>query len=357
MAWFITKDISIAGMAAAVPANQIEAMSCTDRFDEKTIEKFVDSTGIARVHKACREQTASDLGYAAAENLLNKLNVDRSRIGILVFVTLSPDYKKPTTACVLQKRLGLSTECACMDVGHGCGGFVYGNEVTESLMMASDTELGLLILGETTSKVTGIEDINSLMFADAGAAVLYQRASGIKHTTLLRSDGNRFKSLIVPAGGFRDPHPEEAFFFTPDGAKKSKYDIYMDGTDVFLFSITDVPRAIDDYLKKTGNSMDAFDAVAFHQANRYIIQRLMRKYKLEKDRVPLCLDRYGNTSSVSIPLALCDMYGQKTCMAQHILACGFGVGLAWGVTSFDICPENVFPVVETDVYFPEGAIS
>lgn len=357
MAWFIARDITIAGIAAAVPKNTVEAVSCIDRFDKKAIEKFVNSTGIACIHKTIPEQTASDLGFAAANNLLKKTNVERSKIGVLVFVTLSPDYKKPPTACVLQKRLELSEDCACMDVGHGCGGFVYGNETIEALMMASDCEYGLLVLGETTSKVTSKYDIDSLMFADAGAAILYKKAAGYSHVTLLRSDGNRFKSLIVPSGGFRDPYPKSFEYIASDGTTRSKYDIYMDGTDVFLFSITDVPRAIDDYLARTGNSISDYDAVAFHQANSYILQRLIRKYKLERDRVPFCLDRYGNTSSVSIPLALCDYYGnQQIDSAQKVLACGFGVGLAWGVTSLEINPLYVYPITETDDYFEEGRL-
>lgn len=357
MAWFTTKDISMAGMAAAVPENKVEALSRTDRFEEKAIKKFVSSTGIACIHKTLPEQTASDLGYAAAENLLRNMGINRSEIGVLVFVTLSPDYKKPTTACILQKRLGLPTNCACMDVGHGCGGFVYGNEVTEALLMTSDAKFGLLILGETTSKVTGSGDINSMMFGDAGAAVLYERKTGIIHKTLLRSDGGRFQNLIVPAGGFRDPCPKNPVYLASDGTERSKYDIYMSGTDVFLFSITDVPATLDDYLKETGKNMAEYDTVAFHQASRYILQRLVRKYQLKNENVPLCLDRYGNTSSVSIPLALCDSYGGQQDGKKDVLACGFGTGLAWGVTSFELDLKNVFPIVETDEWFKEGRIT
>lgn len=356
MSWHRTHNITIAGMAAAVPANRIESTDRIDELGEKAVTKFVKSTGIKCTHQTIPQQTASDLGYAAAENLLNKMNIDREKIGVLVFVTLSPDYKKPTTACVLQKRLGLPIDCACMDIGHGCGGFVYGNEVTESLMMTSDFEYGLLILGETTSKVTARDDVDSMMFADAGSAILYKRSENSSQLTLLRSDGNRFKTLIVPSGGFRDPNPAETTYVSSEGNVKSKFDIAMDGTDVFLFSITDVPKAIDEYLEKSGTTVSDYDAVAFHQANTYIIQRLIRKYGLDKDKVPMCLDRYGNTSSVSIPLALCDFYGDKTGPIKQVLACGFGVGLAWGVTTLEVDPEHIYPIIETDEYYSEGIL-
>lgn len=354
MSWYKTQNITIAGMSAAVPKNRIRSLDRVDTFGQKEVDKFIKSTGIHCTHQTIPQQTASDLGYAAADNLLNKMSIDRSKIGVLVFVTLSPDYKKPTTACVLQKRLSLPIDCACMDIGHGCGGFVYGNEVTETMMMASDFEYGLLILGETTSKVTAKSDVDSMMFADAGAAILYQRSDNSSQLTLLRSDGSRFKSLIVPSGGFRDPSPDETTYVSSEGDVKSKFDIAMDGTDVFLFSITDVPKAIDEYLAKSQTTMNDYDAVAFHQANTYIIQRLIRKYGIDKSKVPLCLDRYGNTSSVSIPLAICDYYGDRTDSIQNVLACGFGVGLAWGVTTLEIDPKHVYPIIETDEYYSEG---
>lgn len=356
MAWFLSKGIEIAGMTAAVPANKVEAESLTDRFDPEEIQKFIKSTGIAASHQTTTSQTASDLGYAAAENLLTKMNIDRSKIGILIFVTLSPDYRKPATACVLQKRLGLAIDCACFDVGHGCAGFVYGNQVMQSMMMTSEAEYGLLILGETTSKVISKEEHNSMMFGDAGAAVLYERVEGAEHASLLKADGERYRSLIVPAGGFRDMYPEEKYYTTSDGVKHSKFDMFMDGMTVFVFSTNDVPKTIKEYLGRIEKSADNFDTVVFHQANRYILDVMTKRLKLPKEKVPICLDRYGNTSSVSVPLTITDHYGNIDKGKVDILACGFGVGLAWGITTLRIDTNKIFPIVETEDFYEDGII-
>lgn len=356
MPYFTSKGVGIVGMAAAVPKNKVDSGSFKERFDEAVIDKFVKSTGIGASHQTLPNQTASDLGFAAAENLLNSLHIDRKKIGILVFVTLSPDYRKPATSCVLQKRLGLPTYCACMDVGHGCAGFVYGNQVMQSLMMGSDAELGLLVLGETTSKVISKGDHNSMMFGDAGAAILYEHRDDEEHLSLLQADGNRFRSLIVPAGGFRDMNPEVTEYISGDGVKHSKYDMFMDGMTVFVFSTNDVPKTINEYLDKIGKNAEDFQSVFFHQANRYILQVLTKKFHLPKEKVPICLDRYGNTSSVSIPLTICDHYGHMDGGVEDVLACGFGVGLAWGVTTLRLDPKTILPILETDEYFAEGVI-
>lgn len=357
MSWFHVSGIGIDGMAAAVPKNSNNVESYVERFGEKTVEKFVKSTGIRSNHQTTEKQTASDLGYVAAENLLTQLNIDRDKIGILLFMTLSPDYRKPATACVLQMRLGLTMDCACMDLGHGCAGFVYGHQTMESMMFTSDAEYGLLILGETTSKLISDEDHSSMMFGDAGAAVLYKRSFDTEHHTLLKTDGNRFQALSVPAGGFRERNASSERYLCADGARRSKYDLHMNGMDVFVFSTNDVPAAMNDFFSSTKTGVDDYDCVVFHQANSQILNLLARKFRIPTEKVPLCLDRYGNTSSVSIPLALCDYYGERSDTQQRVLACGFGVGLAWGVSTFQLDPNRVLPIIETDDYYKEGILN
>ncbi len=356
MTYFKTNNVAIAGIAAAVPKNKIDVDSLKEHFDPMYIQKFISSTGILSCYHTKDYQTASDLGFAAAEKLIMERHIDRSEIGILIFVSTSPDYRKPSTSCVLQKRGAFSKECSCMDILHGCAGFMYGHQTMEALMQASECRYGLLILGETTSKVINKTEGNAMMFGDAGAAVLYEKATGSENLTLLRTDGNRFKSLIVPSGGFRDICPENMYFVAGDGKKHSKFDLYMDGMDVFNFSITEVLNSIREYLETLGKDAAAFDIFACHQANNYIIQRLAKKLGLPKEKVPVCLDRYGNTSSVSIPLLLCDYYSNKKRPIQNVLASGFGIGLAWGVTSFKIDPAKVLPVFETDEHYEDGII-
>lgn len=356
MSWFQISDVTIDGIAAAVPKHMNTIDSYVNRFSENTIKKFKKSTGIKSNHQSNSNQTASDLGFIAAENLLSRLNVDRNRIGVMLFITLSPDYRKPATACVLQKRLRLPIECACMDAGHGCAGFVYGHQLMESMLASSDSEYGLLILGETTSKLISDEDHSCMMFGDAGAAILYKKEKHVVHQTLLKTDGGRFQALAVPAGGFREMYTSHEKYVCFDDIRRSKYDLHMNGMDVFIFSTNDVPSTIKEYLLHTNTDIKDYDCVAFHQANMQILNLLARKFKIEKEKVAVCIDRYGNTSSVSIPLALCDYYGERNDKIQNILASGFGVGLAWGVTAFRLDPNRVFPIIETDDYYKEGIL-
>jgi 3-oxoacyl-[acyl-carrier-protein] synthase-3 len=223
-------------------------------------------------------------------------------------------------------------------------------------------------MGETASKlVHPLDKSIVMMYGDAGAAVLLEKAEDdIETTTLLRSDGERYKAIILPAGGFRDMDAPHDRFLCSDGIQRSLYDIYMDGTSVFSFSISDVPKALEDYLKYTETTSDDYDIFAFHQANEFIIKQLIRKLKLKKDSVPISLDRYGNTGGISIPITLCDAFGNypdsnqesgNDSVVKRILMSGFGIGLSWGVTSVSIDMRDVFPIEETDDYYREGRIT
>ena len=358
MAFVFSNGIGIAGMACAVPDNRVSVDSFVDVFGSEIPAKFTAGTGIKAMYKALPEQTAADLAYAAAENLFSHMSVDREKIGALVFVTQSPDYRRPATACVLQHRLGLSMDCAAMDIGLGCSGFVYGLQTAMSLMERSDMEYCLLLLGETASKlVHPLDKSIVMMYGDAGAAILLQRDPNAKTATLLRSDGGRFKTIILPAGGFRDMNPPRDRFMCNDGIERSLYDIYMEGTSVFSFSITDVPKAIQDYLTYTHTQTDDYDLFLFHQANQFIIKQLTKKLKLPKEKVPISLDEYGNSGGISIPLTCCVNYGEKNEGIKNVFMAGFGIGLSWGVSSAMIDTSKVFPIIKTKEWYVEGKIT
>ena len=348
MPFFHTKGIRIAGIACAVPDNRVTVESFSSVFGEEIPAKFSAGTGIKAMCKALPEQTASDLAYAAAENLFTHADIDRERIGALLFVTQSPDYRRPASACVLQYRLGLSTECAAMDIGLGCSGFIYGLHTAMNLMESSDMEYCLLLLGETASKlVDPLDKSIVMMYGDAGAAILLERDPKSKMTTLLRSDGSRFKSIILPGGGFRDMYPPRDRFMCNDGIERSLYDIYMEGTSVFSFSISDVPKAIGDYLAYVKTETENYDLFLFHQANQFIIKQLSRKFRLPEEKVPVSLDQYGNTGGISIPLTLCNSFGETDDGVKNVLMAGFGIGFSWGVSGALIDTKKVYPIVKT----------
>ncbi len=355
MSLFKSEGIGIAGVACAVPKNPVTVDSFIPVFGEEITAKFTAGTGIRSMYKALPEQTASDLAVAAAENLLSHITVDRQDIGAMVLVTQSPDYRRPSSASVAQKRLGLPTDCSCMEINLGCSGFIFGLQTAMSLMNGSDIKYALLLMGETASKLVDPRDKSIvMMYGDAGAAVLLARQPDAKTTTLLRSDGNRFKAIVLPAGGFRDMNPGHERFLCSDGIERSLYDIFMDGTSVFSFSITDVPRALQDYLEMTGTTPADYDTFVFHQANQFIIKQLIRKMKLPKENVPISLDRFGNTGGISVPLTLCDAFGSVNTGKKRALMCGFGIGLSWGVTSAMIDTDIVFPIIETEDYYADG---
>lgn len=357
MAVFECVGVRIAGISTAVPDNCVSVESYTPIFGKEATEKFSNVTGIHSVHKALPEQTASDLAFVACENLLSKNHIKRDDIGALFFVTQSPDYRRPSTACVLQKRLGLGIDCAAFELTFGCSGFVYGLQTAISTMVTSDVRYALLLIGETASKLVDPKDKSIvMMYGDAGTAILLEKDGDTNIQTLLRSDGSRFKAIILPAGGFRDMYPPHDKFMCSDGIERSLYDVYMDGTSVFSFSISDVPVAIKDYLAHTQTSPEDYDAFVFHQANVFIIKQLMRKMRLDQSKVPISLDRYGNTGGISIPLTLCDAYGKMPDKSIRVLGCGFGIGLSWGVTSFEIDTNTVFPIIKTTDYYAEGKI-
>ena len=358
MAFFHSNGIGIAGIACAVPDNEVTVDSYIPVFGEEIPAKFTAGTGIKAVFKALPEQTAGDLACVAAENLFAHLSVDRQKIGVLLFVTQSPDYRRPATACVLQHRLGLSMDCSAMDLSLGCSGFIYGLQTAMSLMEKSDTEYGLLLLGETASKlVHPLDKSIVMMYGDAGAAILLERQSAAETVTLLRSDGGRFKSIILPAGGFRDMNPPLTRFVCNDGIERSLYDIYMEGTSVFSFSISDVPQAILDYLSYTKTTPAEYDLFLFHQANQFIIKQLSKKLKIPMDKVPISLDSYGNSGGVSIPLTLSTNFGNKETGIKRLLMVGFGIGLSWGVANASVDMADVFPVVRTKEWYKEGKIT
>lgn len=360
MPFFKFKNIKISAMASAVPCNIVKSTDYNEKFGEEAVQRFIDMTGV-KEHRATGEyQTASDLGFAAAEKILNEKNIDRNSIGAVLFGAHSTDYRRPATACVLHKRLGLSKECAAFDVSLGCSAFIYCVQTAASLMKSSDIDKALVIVGETMSKMVNPEDRSSVMlFGDGGAAALLEKTDDDSEINgLLRTDGTGYKAIIAPAGGFRNLNASNEAMIWADGNPRTLYNTNMNGTDVFSFTISDVPKAIKQFMKHNNCTIDDFDCYAMHQANQFIHKQLAKKLKADADKMPLCLDRYGNTSAPAIPLVLCDAFGNKDEDKKiNTLMCGFGVGLSWGVLAAEINIKDIYPVIETDEYFAEGIIN
>lgn len=359
MAIFNFNNIRIAGMACALPKNVKHPDDFKPQFGIDEVDKFKAMTGIQSTRWTNEHQTASDLAYAAAEYLIKEKNIDKSEIGALVFGTHCPDYRRPASAFIIHKRLGLSTETATFDISLGCSSVVYGIQVVASMMANSDIKKAILVSGDTTSKTMSPKDKASIMLIGEGSiAILFEKTDEAKHiTSIVRSNGEGYRYLIVPAGGYRNLNAPKVDVVCKDGIERSLHDSFMMGTSVFTFTIFDVPKIIKDYLKETNTTVDNYDCFAFHQANLYILKQICKKLKIDESKMPLTLPKYGNTSGASPIVTLCDAYGNSNEEKDlNVLLCAFGIGLSWGISSFHINTKDILPIIEDDTFFEEGLI-
>lgn len=360
MAIFNFNGIRIAAMATAMPSHEVRPDDFKEQFGEEEVEKFKKMTGVVSSRKASYHQTTGDLGYAAAEYLIKEKSVNKEEIGALVVSTHSPDYPRPATAFIVQKRLGLSKECACFDISLGCSAVVVGIQVVASMMMNSNIGKALLIAGDTGSKTVNPKDKSKVMLGgDVGVCLLIEKVEGGQEQihSLVRSDGNGYRYLIVPGGGCRYMNPPHEEVMCEDGIERSLYDSFMRGTSVFTFTVFDIPRIIKDFLAQTETTMDDYDCFALHQANLYILKQIAKKAKIPEEKMPVTLPKYGNTSGASPVVSMCDRYGDSSSDEPiNVMLCGFGIGLSWGVTSFKIAPKDILPIIYDDTVFEEGII-
>lgn len=361
MAFFEYKNIKVAGVACAVPRNEVKSESYKPVFGDEEVDKFMAMTGVRASRRTQEHQTCSDLGYRAAKELLAHKGIKPEEIGVLIFSSHSPDYRRPSTAFVLQYRLGIPEEAVCYDISLGCSSLVVGMQTMASILNTSDMKYGLLFVGDTAGKsVNGNDRSSAMLFGEAGAVMLLEKtddpADQVK--ALIRSDGTGFKYMIIPGGGYRNLHASEEPQMCADGNERSLMNSFIQGTSVFTFTIFDVPRLIKDFWAKTGTAPQDYDCYAFHQANLYILKQIAKKAKIPFDKMPITLDRYGNTSGASAIVSLCDVYGSNAeDKVIKVMACGFGIGISLGATSFEINTADILPIMEDDEIFTEGLIT
>jgi 3-oxoacyl-[acyl-carrier-protein] synthase-3 len=347
-------NIKIEGISVAAPSKRILVEYYNDAFGEDVVEKFAEMTGVRSVCRAIPEQTASDLGYEAAKNLFEQKNIDTEEIGMLVFISQKPDYRTPSTAFVLHKRLGLSESCSCFDINLACSGFIFSLHTVYSMLKNSDAKKALLITADTSHKTLSPMDRTMIMlFGDSGSATLVSKTEEETPAYFtMRTDGQRFKSIITPSGAYRNMGaPRERVEWT-DGILRSDYDTHMKGMDVFGFSIKDVPQLMKEFMETLETTPADYDTFALHQANLYMLNQISRKVKVPMDKIPVTLDRYGNNSSNSVPLVLADHFAGKGDTMRTFMS-GFGAGLSWACADIQIDTNAILPILETDAYYAE----
>lgn len=344
-------NVRVSGLACAVPNNRVETDSYVEVFGEQVVERFKKATGINARYLSDGRQTISDLCYVAARDLMEHKGLTGEDIDALILVTQTGDYKIPSTAYVLHKRLGIRQDCLVFDINLGCSGFVNGLYVIAGLIESGTIDRALLLVGDSDTNHQVTDDTSfTMMFGDAGSATIIERGEGTVRG-MIRSDGNGFDTLITPLPGARFPGMYPGMPL-PEGEELSKK---MDGNDTFLFTITQVPRLFRDFHKTFGISAADFDYIILHQANLMILKQIAKKLKVPMDLVPLSLDRYGNTDGASVPVGIVDLCeGLKSKRYLNLITSGFGIGLSWGIASFEIDSDDVLPMIITDDYYADG---
>ena len=298
-------------------------------------EKIEKKTGIKTRHISEWSETAVDLGVAAAQKLIEKNIVPKEKIDFILCVTQSPDYKLPTSACIIQERLGLDNKIGAFDINLGCSGYVYGLAVAKGLIESYIAKNVLLITAETYSKhINALDKSTRTIFGDGAAATLIGHGGMEICGFDLGTDGSGKELLIIPAGGARKPCTEETAVEKEfDGNIRSEDNLCMNGTGIFEFTIREVPASVERLLKKENIDFEEVDLYVFHQANQFMLDFLEKLMNLDKHRCYSDFADIGNTVSASIPIALRRAMDKGVVKQnQNIVLCGFGVGLSWGTT-------------------------
>lgn len=305
-------------------------------FPEWSADKISNKTGIFERHISAENEFSSDLAIKAAEKLFDEHNVDRKEIDFILLCTQSPDYFLPTTACILQHKLGLLTSCGALDFNLGCSGYVYGLSLAKGLISAGIATNVLLITSETYSKFIHPKDkSNQTIFGDAAAATLITAGEGICEIGdfVLGTDGSGAENLIVKNGGMRNLHNQSEDIELDGEFLKNDSNLFMDGGEIFKFTAHAVPTLVSSILEKGNLTIDDIDLYIFHQANEFMLNFIRKKIKIPEEKFYLFLKNCGNTVSSTIPIALYEAFIDNQIKANNrVLLAGFGVGYSWGST-------------------------
>lgn len=304
-------------------------------FPEWSVEKIASKVGVNCRHVASPDETATDMAIKAAKRLFDKGKVATDEIDYILFCTQSPDYILPTSACIIQNRLGLRKQIGALDFNLGCSGYVYGLSLAKGLIYAGIAKNVLLLTGETYNKHLHPKDKgNRTIFGDAASATVVSTSGyAAIGEFCLGTDGNGAENLMIKSGGMRCPDKQYDLFFDEGGNPHSSDYLYMNGSEIFTFTLDNVPPLVEDTLECNNISKDDIDLFVFHQANKYMLDFLRKKIKISPRNFYYSLSEFGNTVSNTIPIALCNALDDGIiCSTMNIMIAGFGVGYSWGGT-------------------------
>jgi len=345
------KDVKISGLSAAVPSTKIDNFTFTDLFTAAELENAIKTTGIKERRFAGDGVCSSDLCFEAAQKLIMDLGVDRSTIDMVIFISQTPDFRQPATAPILQDRLGLPKSTACFDINLACSGYLYGLSTAFSYASQEGVDRVILLVGETLSKIVSPKDrATSLLFGDAGTATLIDKDKNATPIYMsLNSDGSGEGVLKIAGGGYRNKSSCETLAENEfeDGSIRSLEHLFMDGMEVFNFTMREVPKDIKKVLAFAGQDIGDIEYIVFHQANKFMTDFFAKKLKFPKENIPYSLQKFGNTSAVSIPLTIVSELKRLIGSGKKkILLSGFGGGLSWGSAYIEFENVHLSEIVE-----------
>jgi 3-oxoacyl-[acyl-carrier-protein] synthase-3 len=337
MAFLSFNNVGINGVSACVPKNIRKNKDLEDLLGKDELNKVIKSIGIQEMRHVDKGVTPSDLCYEAALTLIEDLKIDKSDIDLILFLSQNGDFKIPATSPSLQHRLGLPKTTACIDLTLACSGYVYALSAAYAYASQPTINKVLLLVGEAFSQIVSNKDkVNAPLYGDAGTATLISKGDFGESQFNLYSDGSGFEAVQIPAGGARCPSSSETVKSRDmeKGNLRTLHQLYMDGLEVFNFTLKVVPSSIKKALSKSNNNHETIDYFLFHQANKFMIDFFRKKLKIAEDKVPISLDKFGNVSSATIPLTIVTKLKDKI-ENKKLLLSGFGAGLSWATAVLD----------------------
>lgn len=329
-----TRAALIRGITSCVPARKFDNLTETAGFSKEEIEKVVKMAGVKSRHVADESICSSDLCLPAAQDLMSSLAWEPDSVDALIFVTQSPDYFLPSVSCLSHRDLGLNDHCACFDVGLGCSGYPYAIWLASMMLQSPGFKRVLVLHGETPTRFATESDRSvALLFGDAGSATALEASEQNCQDRWwfdLHTDGAGYKHLIIPGGGFRNRSPSDP----------SDCNVQMNGKQIFNFTIKRIPPLIESTLEGAGVTAESLDYMIFHQSNQFIIQYLVRKSGLPKEKIPMSIESFGSTGGPSVPLTITQGdLDRPSDRSLRLLLLGYGVGLSWGSALVDLPPS------------------
>lgn len=349
MALLRYNNVGMTAISACVPSKRVSNRDLNKIMSQDEVDKLVNSIGIEERRHADDNVTSSDLCFKAAEKLISDNNIDKSTIDMLLFLTLTPDYVSPPTSCVLQHRLGLPESCATLDLSLACSGFIYG--LSTAYAFASNTNINrvLLLVGETMSKLANPKDmVNYPLYGDAGTACLIEKGEFGESTFLLTSDGQGEKSVIVPSRGYRNPLTAESLIEKEceNGNFRRDIDITMDGIDTFNHAIKVIPKQVKELMQACEIKQEDVDYLVSHQANKLMINFIVKRLKFDTSKVPFSIEKFGNTSCASVPLTIVSELKDKLQGQNRILMSSIGAGWSYATAYLNTVDLKVSQLID-----------